>query len=137
MTRTKSKPLATNRAKVRKGPAKHPDLRSEKDILSHLDKALDATGFVGATSIPRLVFLAIYTRWFETPVSVIVQGPTGSGKTTAVERALEFVPTEAIFRANSLSPKALFYSGEDVVKNKILYTGEYDGIARHSRNGGA
>jgi hypothetical protein len=63
-------------------------LRKEKDILACLDHELKQQGFVGSTEIPRLVFLSLYTALVRKAVSVVIKGPTASGKSFAVESAL-------------------------------------------------
>ena len=71
------------------------NLAKAKDILACLDAELRQQGFVGETDIPRLVFLAMYSRWLPDPTSVVVMGPTSSGKSFAVRSALKFIPKEA------------------------------------------
>jgi hypothetical protein len=55
-----------------------------KSILSVLDQDLKKYGFAGSTNIPLTIFLATYTRIFPQPVSVVIKGPSSSGKSFAL-----------------------------------------------------
>jgi hypothetical protein len=60
----------------------------------------------------------------------VVQGPSSSGKSFAVERALWFIPKEAVERVTKMTPKALAYEDDGHLKNKFLFIGEKAGVAK-------
>ena len=56
--------------------------------LKHLDKALKSIYFVGNTSNAKLLFLASLTRFSNKPVSVLIKGASGSGKSELMNTVL-------------------------------------------------
>jgi hypothetical protein len=96
-------------------------------ILSAFSKTLKESGFAGPTLIPELLFLALHTRVDE-PVSVVIKGPSSSGKSHALKSMLKFIPSEAFELFHGMSEKALLYLGLDL-KNKFLVIQEASGMS--------
>src|SRR5689334_58626 len=103
-------------------------LAENRSILSALDLQLKAHGFAGSTHIPQLVFLAAYTRIFDNPVSLVIKGPSGSGKSFALQSGLNYISESAYERFSGMSDHALLYSGLDL-KHRLLVIGEAAGLA--------
>jgi hypothetical protein len=104
-------------------------LASEARILDVLDADLRRAGLVDARLPPaRLVFLAIVSRMFDRPVSVVVKGPSSAGKSWLVERVLEKFPASAFYELTSMSEKSLVYDTEPLV-HRMLVVGEAVAIA--------
>jgi hypothetical protein len=100
-------------------------LLSEPDILAQFDKTLDKMGFVGSTDVSRLVFLAMYTRWYKDPVSVLIMGESCTGKNDYIEYALKLVPKDEAYRQSTvITQKALLYFKQTELKHKFVYFGE-------------
>ncbi|WP_108605728.1 hypothetical protein [Aminobacter sp. MSH1] len=102
---------------------------SKYNILDELDNELRKQGFAGSTNIPKIVFLTAITRMFADPVSLVVMGTSGGGKTYAIESGLQFIPSEAIESIAGMSEKALPYLTGISLKNRILYLGEASGMS--------
>lgn len=99
-------------------------------ILNEIDRALREQGYAGSTRVPKIVYLAATTRFFENPVSLAVFGPSGVGKSYAVDSGLQFIPPKEIERLSGMSEKALPYLGsERPLKNRVLFLGEASGMA--------
>src|SRR5690606_30715408 len=91
---------------------------------------LRSQGFAGSTNIPKIVFLAATTRLFSDPVSLAVFGPSGVGKSYAVQAGLQFIPASEIESISGMSEKALPYLGSEMaLKNRVLFLGEAAGMA--------
>ena len=98
--------------------------------LAEIGETLRAQGYAGSTDIPKIVFLAAITRLFDRPVSLAVFGPSGIGKSYAVEAGLQFIPPKEIESLSGMSEKALAYLGSEVsLKNRVLFLGEAAGMA--------
>ena len=108
---------------------KKMDLTKQCSVLSRLESELRRQGFAGSTDIPKLVFLCLYTRWLEKPVSLVIKGPSGSGKSHALNAALQFVPEEAFEEVSGMSEKALLYQEGLDLKHRYLVIGEAAGLA--------
>ncbi|TYB80988.1 hypothetical protein [Maritimibacter fusiformis] len=104
-------------------------LHRRKNIFAELDQALRLSGFVGDTSLPRLLWLAFHTKDFERPVSVAVLGPSGAGKSFALKAAQKFVPDDWYETIHAMSEKALVYSPLDL-KHRFLVIQEAAGMAK-------
>lgn len=102
---------------------------SKYDILDVLEDNLRKQGFAGKTDIPKIVFLSATTRIFQDPVSLVVMGASGSGKTYAIESGLQFIPPESIENISGMSEKALPYLSDISLKHRVLYLGEAAGMA--------
>lgn len=105
-------------------------LASRESILSAVDEELRLQGFAGPTEIPKLVLLSLYTRFFDQPVSLVIKGPSGSGKSFALHAGLQFVPPDAYEEFSGMSEKALVYLDGVELKHKFLVIGEAAGLAQ-------
>lgn len=109
--------------------AKCEVLASQKSILDALDAELKRRGFAGSTDVPKLVFLCAYTRFFKKPVSLVIKGPSGSGKSHALHAGLQFVPKSSYEEFAGMSEKALLYLDGMDLKHRYLVIGEAAGLA--------
>jgi hypothetical protein len=89
------------------------DLVQEPEILERFGKAVQKRGLVGETNNAKILYLAVTSRLFERPVSVVVKGISAGGKSFTVETVLEFFPAESYFARTGMSERALPYSEED------------------------
>ena len=103
-------------------------LQFEKSILSKLDAEIKATDFAGSTEVPQLVFLTMYTRFLDKPVSLLIKGPSGSGKSHALNAGIEFVPADASEIYHGMSEKALIYNADLNLRHRYLIIQEAAGL---------
>jgi Primase C terminal 2 (PriCT-2) len=96
------------------------DLVQEPDILDRFGKAVQKRGLVGETNNAKILYLAVTSRLFERPVSVVVKGISAGGKSFTVETVLEFFPAEGYFARTGMSERALPYSEEDFRHRHIV-----------------
>src|SRR6266568_412618 len=75
-------------------------------------------GMVGEIRNTLIIFLACLTMYLEMKVSVLVSGPSSSGKSTRVEHVIKLIPSEFVVKRASLSRKAIAY-GEESLDKKI------------------
>ena len=101
----------------------------EGNVLQRLDQSLRKHGFAGSTSIPKLVFLASYTALLQKPVSVVIKGTSGSGKSFSLQAGLRYMPTEAYVQFHGMSDKALVYAAGLDLKHRTLVIQEAAGLA--------
>jgi hypothetical protein len=103
-------------------------LAYQRSILTVLDTDLRKHGFVGSTDIPLLVFLSFYTRIFKRPVSLIIKGPSGSGKSFALKAGKQYVPESAYEEFHGMSERALIYLEGLNLKHRYLIIQEAAGM---------
>lgn len=103
-------------------------LAHENSILAVLDRDLQKHGFAGPTNIPLLVFLSFYTRIFNRPVSLLIKGPSGSGKSFALKAGKQFIPATAYEEFHGMSERALIYLENLNLKHRYLIIQEAAGM---------
>ena len=87
-------------------------------------KKVRELGIVGERRIVLILLLAAIARVFSKPPSVLIKGPTSSGKSTVVKTTLQLFPPECIKERAGLSRKALAH-GKGSLAHKILFVAEY------------
>src|SRR5262249_51604475 len=71
-----------------------------------------------------LVYLAYSSRKLRKPLSVIIKGPSGSGKDEVQRRPADLMPPEDVKDLMSVTPNALYYNEPGWMEHKILLGGE-------------
>ena len=67
----------------------------------------------------ELTYLAGTSRVLARPVSPLIKGPSGSGKSVTTERTLRLFPEDAKYVLTAASSRALVY-GEEPISHKVL-----------------
>jgi hypothetical protein len=98
-------------------------LRNPLFLYMALKKVGDL-GVVGEESNRLILVLAGLTRTLPRPASVLVKGPTSSGKSTLVESSIQLFPPSCVVERAGLSKKALAH-GAGSLAHKILFLNEY------------
>jgi|GEM_PF-786442 len=94
---------------------KHSErIAREIDILDEFSKDLLKLGVVGEVNQAKLLYLAMTSRLLDKPVSLVVKGPSSSGKSYVSQKVLEFFPDTAFYALTATSEKALIYSDEEL-----------------------
>ena len=104
------------------------DLARQTSILDEFATELGRLGLVGERRAAKLLFLALVSRLFGRPVSVVVKGPSSGGKSFVVETVLKFFPPEAFYALTAMSDRALAYSAEPL-RHRHLVIYEAAGMA--------
>ena len=104
------------------------DLATETRILDAFREDVRKCGLVGEEATACVLYLALTSRVFKRPVSVVVKGPSSGGKSYTVMIALQFMPLSAYYTMSAMSDKALIYWEEPLVhRHLVLY--EAAGVA--------
>jgi hypothetical protein len=99
-------------------------LVSDPRFLYKARKKVGELGIVGEARIILILLLAAIARVFPKPPSVLIKGPTSSGKSTVVKTTLQLFPPECILERAGISRKALAH-GKGSLAHKILFIHEY------------
>jgi hypothetical protein len=102
------------------------DLLHNPAFLFQLGQRIGTAGVVGEYRNRLVLYLACMTSALERVVSVLVKGPTSTGKNNLAKAVLKLIPPERILTRTSFSGKALAY-GKDELAGKILYIVEHRG----------
>ena len=95
-------------------------LVGDRDILAKFSEAVAAAGVVGETKPAKLIYLALTSRFFSRPISVVLKGPSSAGKSFTTERVLDFFPEDAFYSLTAMSDRALAYSDEPLEHRFIV-----------------
>lgn len=119
-------------AKSKKSAARLPqvdrkkvlNLLSDPLFLYKARKKVAELGVVGEARIVLVLLLAAIARAFPKPPSVLLKGPTSSGKSTVVKTTLQLFPPGCVIERAGMSKKALAH-GKGSLVHKILFIHEY------------
>lgn len=109
------------------------ELAQKADILSAFVAALAARGGAGEVRAAKLLYLALTSRVFDRPASVIVKAPSSTGKSFVAEKVAEFFPPEAYSLLSAMSERALIY-GDDDLRHRFLSIAEANGLQGDMRS---
>jgi hypothetical protein len=102
-------------------------LAKETRILDLFREDVRRAGVVGEERSACIVYLALTSRCFDRPASVIVKGPSAAGKSWVVEQVLSFFPQSAFYTLSAMSERALVYWEEDL-QHRVLVLFEAEAL---------
>jgi hypothetical protein len=99
-------------------------IAKSRDIIDRFHRELKASGVVGEERLIKLLFVAGHSRLLDRPISLIVKGPSSTGKSYVTEQALiKPQPEGAVKFLTGMSEHALVYSDDDY-RHKIINIAE-------------
>ncbi|MEW8057320.1 MAG: toprim domain-containing protein, partial [Candidatus Thiodiazotropha sp.] len=101
-------------------------------LLDRLLQDFTRCGVVGEETNKLAGYLAAVSRKLEKPLAVMVQSSSAAGKSSLMEAVLAFMPEEERIQYSAMTGQALFYLGEQDLKNKILAIAEEEGAEQTS-----
>lgn len=113
-------------------------LAKKPNLIEPLIQDLKYRGFVGEPRIPLLVWLSTFTGKnrklgkASRPVSVLIKGNSGAGKSYSLQSGLAFVPPEEYVSLSGMSEKALVYEQDLDLRHKHLSIGEAAGLSNEN-----
>jgi hypothetical protein len=102
------------------------ELLQDPNFFFRLGQQVRELGVVGEERNRLILYLACLTSVLERVVSVLVKGPTSTGKNNLAKAVLLLIPPDRVLTRSSFSKKALAYGPDDLV-GKILYIVEHRG----------
>lgn len=102
------------------------DLLRDRQFLFRVGRQIASAGVVGEERNRLILYLACLTAAFEKKVSILVKGPTSTGKNNLAKAVLSLIPRELVLTRSSFSEKALAH-GTVELAGKILYLAEHRG----------
>ena len=101
-------------------------LQSEK-LMHKIKFAIDRQGVIGENKNKLILYLIYTSRLMKKPISCIIKGPSSSGKTYLMNKALSLIPSEGFMSIQDASAKSLYYLGEEDLSHKMIVIGEIHG----------
>jgi DNA primase catalytic core len=106
------------------------ELLRDPRLLDRIVKDFERCGMVGEETNKLVGYLAAVSRMLETPLAVLVQSSSAAGKSSLMESVLAFIPEQQRVEYSAMTGQALFYMGENDLKNKVLAIAEEEGAQR-------
>lgn len=124
---TTPRPMAETLTPERKRAAEQ--LLAAKDLLDRAAAAMELLGHVGEEHVKRLAYLVATSRLLSRPLSALLLAPSGTGKSAVLDAVSALMPPEAVVTLARLTPQALFYSGPESLRHRLVVVDEYEGQA--------
>jgi hypothetical protein len=83
-----------------------------------------ALGVAGEPALALTIYLVGVSRLLARPLAAIVQGPSSSGKSYAIEKVASLFPREAVVHATQMTPQALFHMEPGSLAHRFVVAGE-------------
>jgi hypothetical protein len=95
-----------------------------QDLIEAIIQDITHLGVVGEEDNKLLAYLVATSRKLNDPVSLSVISRSSAGKSWLINRVVDMMPPEDVFRYTRMSPRALFYDEPARFKHKILFIEE-------------
>jgi DNA primase catalytic core len=102
-------------------------LGRQPDLTGEILKDIERLGLVGETVNKLVCYLVMTSRKLTDPLAILILSGSGAGKSLLQDTLLQLCPDEDLLKLTSLSDRALFYKGENSLKNKVLAVEEVAG----------
>jgi DNA primase catalytic core len=102
-------------------------LGRQPDLTGEILRDMERLGLVGETVNKLVGYLVMTSRKLADPLALLILSGSGAGKSLVQDTLLQLCPDEDLIKLTSLSDRALFYKGEDSLKNKVLAVEEVAG----------
>jgi hypothetical protein len=104
------------------------------DLADQVEADLRAVGIAADVELALLTYLSFTSRLLARPLSMLVQGPSSTGKSWTGERVARLIPEAGVLEAQHLTPKALAYAGE-LTRHAVVLMGEWARDEEQVENG--
>jgi hypothetical protein len=91
---------------------------------------VERCGVVGEATNGLVAYLVAVSRKLDSPLAVLVQSTSASGKSSLMEAVLALVPPEDRVSFSAVTGQSLFYVGEHDLAHRVLSVAEEHGAAR-------
>lgn len=106
-----------------------------ENVIKKFEETLKQLPLVALDNQAKLLFLAHFTRNLDDPVSVIVSGESGTGKTNLMTQVQKFFAVNNYIEVTAMTAKAMAnLPKEIVIDRKTLMCGELAGIKSEDGN---
>jgi DNA primase catalytic core len=105
-------------------------LLKDPKLIDRILTDFERSGLVGEETNKLVGYIAAVSRHLESPLALVVQSSSASGKSSLMDAVLAFVPEEERIQYSAMTGQSLFYMGETDLKHKILAIVEGEGASR-------
>jgi hypothetical protein len=91
-------------------------------LIERIAEDCGALGIVGERELAQTIYVVGTSRLLDKPLSAIVQGLTGAGKSFIVATVSRCFPVDAVLHATRMTPQAIYHTGS--LAHKFVVAGE-------------
>ena len=95
-------------------------LGRQPDLTGEILRDMERLGLIGETANKLIGYLVMTSRKMADPLALLILSGSGAGKSLLQDTLLRSVPTKTWSSSRRLTERALFYMGEDALRNKVL-----------------
>jgi len=106
-------------------------LRDPK-LLDRILEDFRTCGMIGEETTKLAGYLVATSRKLDQPLGALIQSASASGKSTAMDAVLAFIPDEDKVKYSAVTGQSLYYMGEEDLRHKVLAIVEEAGAERAS-----
>jgi len=106
-------------------------LRDPK-LLDRILEDFRTCGMIGEETNKLVSYLVATSRKLDQPLGALIQSASASGKSTAMDAVLAFIPDEDKVKYSAITGQSLYYMGEEDLKHKVLAIVEEAGAEKAS-----
>jgi DNA primase len=107
-------------------------LLKDPKLIDRILADFERSGLVGEETNKLVGYIAAVSRHLESPLAIVVQSSSASGKSSLMDAVLAFVLEEERIQYSAMTGQSLFYMGETDLKHKVLAIVEGEGASRAS-----
>lgn len=96
----------------------------DPNLMKHIVDDVAAMGVAGERELTATIYLVGTSRLLESPLAVIVKGPSSSGKSYLIRKTVALFPPEAVLMATQQTPQSLFYMPAGSLSHRFIVAGE-------------
>lgn len=113
------------------------DTLRSPELLRWIAAGIGQMGVGGEHSLALNIYLTGTSRLLDSPLAVIVQGPSASGKSYVIEKLAGLFPAEVVLMATDITPNALYYLAAGELEHRFVVAGgrAVTGSERRHRTG--
>jgi DNA primase catalytic core len=105
-------------------------LLKDPRLLERIVEDFGRCGVVGEETNKLVAYLATVSRKLESPLAVVIQSSSASGKSSLMDAVLQFVPAEEKVAYSAMTGQSLFYMSD--LSHKVLAIAEEEGASKAS-----
>jgi energy-coupling factor transporter ATP-binding protein EcfA2 len=100
----------------------------QNNLLNNINELIGKAGVVGEENSRLLLFIIASSYKMRDTLHAIVQGSSGSGKTTQIKVIANFMPDEDVKRFTRVTESSFYNYGEYDLQNKLIVLEDADGL---------
>ncbi|HET8962595.1 MAG TPA: P-loop NTPase fold protein, partial [Chitinophagales bacterium] len=97
------------------------------------DKLIEKSRIVGEENNRKVAFIIASTYKMSSPLHVLIQGTSGSGKTHLINSIAALMPTEDILNMTRVTSKSFYHYGADDLVGKLILIQDMDGLDEEAK----